>query len=238
MSYNIGHSKYYFNEGDVDQKIASFKSFIDSENPDIICLQERSKAHLNVYDKVFSDYDLYPSEFIGTCIYSKHKILDSGNLYFDTNAHNATWIDLERNGKRIRIYCVHLSSNKVKNLTDNIKEIWDESIFILDKYNYHAVKRTEQIKSILEHAKSSKYPVLLTGDFNDIPQSYLYNLITKEYTDAFLEHGHAFAKTHNTAIPILRIDYSFHSEELNILGQDIIKVNFSDHYPLICRLDL
>ncbi len=238
MTYNIGHTKYFLTEDSQEDKISEFKSFINSQNPDVICIQERSRRHLPIYEEVFSNYTLYPEEYIGTCIYTKVPILDSGNIYFDTNAHNATWVDLKVDGNIMRIYSIHLSSNKVKVLSDNIKEMWDESLFILDKYNLHSVKRIAQLKEILKHAESSPYPVMLTGDFNDVPMSYLYRLVAKSYNDAFMDHGIGFDKTHNTKIPILRIDYAFCADKINVLDQDVIKVNYSDHFPLITTIEL
>ncbi len=238
MTYNIGHTKYFLTEENQEERVAEFKDFIQSQNPDIICIQERTRRHLPFYEDVFSDYSLYPEEYIGTCIYSKGSILDSGNIYFDTNAHNATWVDLKVDGKIVRIYSIHLSSNKVKLMSDNIKEIWDESLFILDKYNLHSVKRIAQLREILKHAKSSPHPVMMTGDFNDVPMSYLYRLVTKEYNDAFSDHGLGFGKTHNTKIPILRIDYAFYTDEIQVLDQDLIHVNYSDHFPLVTTIEL
>ena len=237
MSYNIGHSKYYFKKSDPKQ-IQNFKNFIEQEAADIICIQERAKVDMEIYDQIFEGYHLFPSEFIGTCIYSKQPILDSGNLYFDTNAHNATWVDVNYKGEQVRIYSIHLSSNKVTNLTDNYKEIWDESKFILNKYNQHAVIRSQQMEKILEHAEASGLACVITGDFNDVPQSYLYRMISKRFDDAFLSQGKGLLKTHNTALPGLRIDYAFHSDELEVLEHGIRKKPYSDHYPLITVFDL
>lgn len=237
MSYNIGHTKYLFDLENSENRTFEFSEFIQKEAPDIICLQERTRRHLPLYEDIFEGYHLYPDKFIGTAIYSKLPILESGNLYFDTNAHNATWIDVEYNFKRIRIYCIHLSSNKLKKFSEKISDVWDDGFFILDKYNLHAVKRTEQIEKILEHARKSPYPVVMTGDFNDIPQSYMYRLITREYNDAFVEKGTGLVRTHNIPLPGLRIDYVFHSESLNVNKLEVLKVEFSDHYPLLSFIE-
>lgn len=235
MSYNIGHTKYKLDEPYTEKTLNRFKTFLQDKAPDIVCLQERTKRHLSLYDSVFQGYNLFPSEFIGTAIYSKLDILDRGNLYFDTNAHNATWIDVNYKGQRIRIYSVHLSSNKIKQMPDNesLESLWNDSKFIVDKYNLHAIKRTEQLKQILTHIEQCPYPVLLTGDFNDVPLSYIYRMACKQLNDAFVSHGFGFGKTHNTMLPILRIDYAFHSEDIKVTNQKLIKIDFSDHYPLM-----
>lgn len=237
MSYNIGHSKYYLNEKEGNAHVAEFRAFIEKEDPDIICLQERARADFNLYNEIFKGYTAYPDEFIGTCVYSKWPVRKSGNLYFDTNAHNASWVDVEKEGRLLRVYSVHLSSNKVKKMSDDIKEMWDESKFILDKYNFHAIKRTEQLNEILQHLESIDHPVIVTGDFNDVPQSYLYRLASGKLNDAFIHHGTGLVKTHNSFFPGLRIDYAFHSPDIKVLWQNVLNRPFSDHYALVTSLD-
>lgn len=238
MTYNIGKTRVDFHHKNRDKKIAAFKAFIDKQQPDIVCVQERLPRHLKYYPKIFGAYKLYPDSDIGTAIYTKYPILNSGNIAFNTKSHNATWIDLEAKGKKLRIYSMHLSSNRVPNLTDNVKEIWDESKYILDKYNVHAVMRVEQLKEVLKHAESSPYPVIFTGDFNDVPQSYVYRMIDKKYKDAFIEKGSGLSQTFNSKFLGLRIDYTFTDETLDILDHDIIKTSISDHYPVVTTIAL
>lgn len=232
MSYNIGYTRLHLDGKNKKRKKAEFKNFINNEQPDIICLQERAHWQEDLYKEIFKGYTLHPSNKIGTGIFTKLPIVDKGNIAFDTKAHNATWIDVKYKNKMVRIYSVHLSSNKVKNFSDNIKEIWDQSLFILDKYNEHAKIRVNQVKAILDHASKAPYPVVITGDFNDIPQSFIYKLMSDKYCDAFLIKGSGLGKTFNTRLPGLRIDYAFLSEGLETRSHRIIDTDLSDHYPI------
>ncbi|MGA0258129.1 MAG: endonuclease/exonuclease/phosphatase family protein [Saprospiraceae bacterium] len=238
MTYNIGHSRYLLQGKESASQLSGLKNFINETEPDVICLQERAKNQQPLYDDIFKEYTIYPDELIGTCIYSKWPVVNHGNIYFDTNAHNASWADIKVRDKTIRVYSIHLSSNKVKKMSDDLKEMWDESKFILDKYNYHAIKRTEQYLEIREHAKNSPHPVILAGDFNDMPQSYLYGLINKDFCDLFINHGSGLIKTHESSMPGLRIDYIFHDTSLASLGQKIFREKYSDHYALSGFFDL
>lgn len=237
MTYNIGKTRIDFHYKNRDEKIERFRKFIKKEQPDIICLQERFPEHLKYYDRIFTDYNLYPDSDIGTAIYTKYPILKAGNIPFNTKSHNGTWADLKIDGNIFRIYSIHLSSNHVTNLTDNYKEIIDESKYILSKYNDHAIVRTAQLKKILNHAAQSPYPVIISGDFNDIPQSYIYNLIDKDYTDAFRVAGRGLMQTYISRFIGLRIDFSFASPDIEIYDHDIIKTNLSDHYPVVTTIN-
>ena len=240
LSYNIGYTRFLFNDKTNSRKhIEAFKTFLKKEDPDIICLQERAKWQEDIYKEIFKNYHFHPNTFIGTAVLSKRPIEAKGNIAFDTKAHNATWIDIIYNKNPIRIYSVHLSSNKVKNLTDdNFREIWDKSTFILDKYNEHAVIRAQQLEQILDHAEKVTTPVIITGDFNDIPQSYNYRQISSAYCDAFIEAGTGMGKTFRSKIPGLRIDYAFTNEKLNVTNHYIPKIHLSDHYPIITQVRL
>jgi hypothetical protein len=44
--------------------------------------------------------------------------------------------------------------------------------------------------------------------------------------------------TYNKFIPLLRIDYLFHDEEIQLLGFEKIAVPFSDHYPRFANFSL
>lgn len=238
LSYNIGYTRRYLDGKNGQKKKRELINFIRKENPDVICLQERAHWHEDLYKEIFKGYKLYPDKKIGTGIFTKLPIVNKGNIAFDTKAHNATWVDVKYKNEVIRVYSIHLSSNKVKDFSDNIKEIWDQSLYILDKYNEHAKIRVDQIKEILTHAAKSPYPVIINGDFNDIPQSYIYKLISKDYCDAFLKKGSGMGKTFKTRLPGLRIDYSFLSEELCVNSHQILDEDLSDHYPILTNVSI
>ena len=238
MTYNIGKTRIDFHLKGKEKKVKKFKAFIQKQKPDIVCIQERLPRHLKFYDDIFTGYNLHPNSDIGTAIYSKYPIIKGGNIPFNTKSHNATWADIEVNKKKVRIYSIHLSSNRVTNLTDDFKEILDESKYILSKYNQHAQIRMTQLQQVLDHAGESPYPVIINGDFNDVPQSYIYKMIDEKYKDAFREGGHGLMQTFIGRFIGLRIDFSFLSEELKVLNHDIIKTNLSDHYPLVTTVDL
>ena len=234
MTYNIGKTRIDFHNKGKEKKISRFKSFIQKQKPDIICIQERLPRHLKIYDKIFSGYELHPVDAdIGTAIYSRYPIVRTGNIPFNTKSHNATWADIEVRGGKVRVYSLHLSSNRVTNLTDDLREIFDESKYILSKYNEHAQIRVKQLEKVLKHAAKTKHPVIISGDFNDVPQSYVYKMISRQYEDAFMQKGKGLAQTFIGRFIGLRIDYTFVDKHMDILDHKIIKAALSDHYPVM-----
>jgi len=238
MTYNIGKTRVDFHKKGKEKKIELFRKFIQKEQPDIICIQERLPRHLNIYKKIFTGYALHPDSDIGTAIYSKYPIIRSGNIPFNTKSHNATWADVKIKDQVLRIYSLHLSSNRVTNLTDDIKQIFDESKYILSKYNEHAIVRKKQLDKVLAHAEKSPHPVVINGDFNDVPQSYIYNMVANRYKDAFRTGGRGLMQTYIGRFLGLRIDFTFVDKKIDVRSHGIIKTQLSDHYPVVTALDL
>ena len=89
---------------------------------------------------------------------------------------------------------------------------------------------------MVAHAKSSPYPVIISGDFNDVPQSYVYRMIDKEYKDAFTEGGTGLMQTFISRFIGLRIDFTFTSESVKVLEHKILKTAISDHYPVVTTI--
>ncbi len=236
MSFNIGGTTHHFSAKDKKSKIEEFKNLIREQDPDVVCLQERKEFLIPILDDIFNSYETRLDSVMKTCIYSKYPIKNNGNITFDTPYHSATWADINYNSNNYRIYSVHLSSNKVPDLTDNLNEIIDESVYVLGEYSIHASKRIEQLDKIMKHAEKSPYPVLITGDLNDMPQSYTYRKISQHYCDAFIEHGNGIGKTQKTNLPGLRIDYAFGDQDIVILDHDILKTNLSDHSPILTTI--
>ena len=245
ISYNIGKTRVDFSRPDKEKYIENFRQFLQSENPDIICLQEKTKWHLDIYNDLFADYNVYPNNELGTSICSKFPIVNGGNIPFETVAHNASWVDLDINDQIIRFYSIHLSSNRITRTTEKMldnpdisnKAIWGDLKFIFNRYNKHAQIRSLQLDTLLNHASQSPYPIVISGDFNDVPQSYIYNKMCSEYNDAFTEAGFDMAKTFISVVPGLRIDYTFVSPDIKVLSNKVLKTNLSDHYPILSTID-
>lgn len=97
--------------------------------------------------------------------------------------------------------------------------------------------RTQQIESICGLIKNAAWPVILCGDFNDTPLSYVYNRSATLLTDGFKEGGSGYMYTHKYFKKLLRIDYIFHSAGLRSVRYFSPDKPFSDHNPVISELE-
>jgi len=96
------------------------------------------------------------------------------------------------------------------------------------------VKRAAQTDSICHLAIAAPHPVLVCGDFNSLPSSYTYRRLSEFLEDGFKTGGHGYMYTYRYGKRMLRIDYAFHSPELECIDYYSPDLDLcSDHNPVI-----
>lgn len=233
LSYNVKsfHSAAKTKDGEMFD-------YIDHLNADINCFQEfanrgryvREMRSKGVYNLVF---DKNTSRL---AIASKYPILKHGLLFQDKKYNNIMFADLlVAKGDTLRVYNAHLQS---MGITHTNPEYYEDLVSEYDdakaKFLRGASIRAEQISVLLKHAETCSYPILIAGDFNDVPYSYNYFKVRRNFSNAFEEAGSGFGFTYNGDLPFLRIDNQFFNEELQVHSfQTIDSVDYSDHYAIL-----
>lgn len=235
---------------------------IQKENPDILCLVEfYTSTDPQLYNNTeYLQKELgYPYyyfggnsdghlQWFGQAIFSRHPIVDSAKIYFPEPSHRETLImaDVVANKDTVRVMTTHLQSVQFqKEDLQNIEEIKDRddsllqnSKNIFSKLRLASRRRAVQADMVREQVEQSPYPLILTGDFNDIPNSYTYRTISKGLQDAFLEKGFGIGRTYSGISPTLRIDYILTSKSFSVVQFQRLVRELSDHYPLVTDLRL
>lgn len=101
------------------------------------------------------------------------------------------------------------------------------------------VNRIAQIKAVDSISKKLSYPVILAGDWNFVPDSKEYEIITKNFKDAAVVNGNTVATFPYTDAK-KRLDMVFVSKNANWKVKDVqvIKNDASDHMPVLVTLEL
>jgi endonuclease/exonuclease/phosphatase family metal-dependent hydrolase len=108
-----------------------------------------------------------------------------------------------------------------------------ESKNIIQKIKMGVLKRASQADFIKDELNHSPYPIIVCGDFNDVPVSYAYEKIGKGLQNAFVEKGSGISRTYSSISPTLRIDNIFTDKNFSIKGFTTIEKSYSDHFPVI-----
>ena len=262
LSYNVRLlDLYHWNEDkNTRNKIIHF---FKEKNPSVLCLQEFYSNNDSVgINNIKSIKEACQYQYVAECnmhvnkrgkwgsiIFSHFPIINPQNFEIDVQGGNLLQkADIALQADTISVFNVHLKSNRftkneaelvnkteLPNLSDSTLQ---QSKSIFQKLQDNAVNRGLEADIISSIIAQQNHPVMVCGDLNDIPSSYVYFKIRDSLKDAFLEQGLGLGKTYRNTIPVLRIDYMFHDEALALHGFENIDVPYSDHEPLMANFSI
>jgi endonuclease/exonuclease/phosphatase family metal-dependent hydrolase len=127
----------------------------------------------------------------------------------------------------------------IENIKNTDEQAMKNSRGIFSKLKRGVVNRCGQADIVREEINKSPYPFILTGDFNDVPNSYTYFTIKdNDLQDAFLMTGFGVGRTYYNIAPTLRIDYILTTKNFAVTQFNRIIKNSSDHYMLVADAQL
>lgn len=197
-------------------------NFIIDHNPDILCLQERPHTNLVKYDSIKKCFSELPykvtnsreDENLNVSIFSRYPISNVKTWYFTDTYNKMIQADINQEGKTFRLFNVHLQTTSSGNKLDN------------------CIRRYRQSKLLLSEIKKSPYPVIVCGDFNDLPLSYtVINLLTKLKDDS-----KTFKGSYQKLGGFFKIDYILTSNNWEKKSYKLISNTWSDHKIQFCSL--
>ena len=231
LTYNVRLFNAYEENNSPENVSETLANIIEGQKPDIICVQE-------YYAENEVDFSAYPYQFIyfkeknklGHAIFSKYPLINKGSFDFKKTFNNSIYADVMKGNDTLRVYNLHLQSLSIKSSVSYLQEA--DNDVLRKRLKVRFIKQQQQVEAVLKHKKTSKYPVLLCGDFNNTPFSYVYHKLSINLNDAFVEKGNGIGTTYLFDSFPMRIDYILASDDLKIVKFDNIKTTFSDHYPV------
>jgi len=266
MTWNVAQFDVLNNKKHPEVRNRMF-NVINEYEPDIACFQEMVAEDSTVTDHghmdeflqklKFSDYlysynskeDFWGYAHFGVVIFSKYPIIKKQTVSFYPNNYNSIfqYVDIVKGEDTIRVFNVHLQTLRFSK--SNLKYIEQptiedenaaikESKNIIGKFKRGFLKRQVQADRIRAEIEESPYPVIITGDFNDVPNSYAYHTIGKEMKNAFVEKGSGLGRTFSGISPVLRIDNIFTDKKMDVLQFQVFNKKLSDHFPIVADVQM
>jgi len=264
MSWNIEHFEILTHKTNPERKQKMLR-LINMYQPDIACFQEAVASDsvpgainylpdiikaLNMPYYYYSynpklDFDI--EHRFGIIIFSKYPIIHHKTISHSPHDYNSIfqYVDVQRDKDTFRIFNLHLQSLK---FTDQDLKYIDEPTIdeetnfkkprtILQKFKSGFLKRQTQSLHVREEIDKSPYPVVVCGDFNDVPNSFAYKTIGKGLQNSFAKKGNGIGRTYVHISPTLRIDNIFSDKRFEVKQFIRDKQKLSDHFALITDLE-
>ena len=257
VTYNVcsygGNYKYE----DAFERIVDY---LGQQQADIVCLQEdvdtwRRYAFLR-FEKYFPYNDTTvvcnTSESLNAVgIHSRYPILRKERIMYPSSANGSVAYFLLCGSDTLLVINNHLESSHLTTedrtrYKDLLRGDMDsdtaraESMLLIDKLGEAAVLRANGVDNILRYMEEhSQYPTIVCGDFNDTPISYTRHALAQRLTDCFKQSGRGIGLSYNQKGFWVRIDHILCSSHFTPYNCEIdSKIDFSDHYPVVCSLKM
>lgn len=237
--------------------------FIREQNPDILCFQEYFETNKVNYSNLKDIQKMnYPYCYkvidygrkggameVGVAIFSRFPIMDSMQIRYPgplklRAAESLIACDINIKGQMIRVFNTHLQSvlfqkedyERLRIIRTADDSILDASRSIVKKLKQGYASRGRQVDIVREQLDKSPHPVIICGDFNDVPNSYTYFHIRGSRQDAFIAASNGIGRTYRDIAPTLRIDYIMADKRFEVLQCKRFGIPYSDHYPVVTDL--
>ncbi|HSC37794.1 MAG TPA: endonuclease/exonuclease/phosphatase family protein [Chitinophagaceae bacterium] len=242
--------------------------FIKDMDPDIICMEEflesNNPKQMPENISYMTDTLHYPYYYFardhkrwdnvyehGVAVFSRYPLVDTLRIrYYGEDPHapgeSLIHVDVNIGGQRTRIFATHLQSLRFDgndyNLFSKIATAEDSGMVrskgVVRKFRRAYTFRSKQAELVRRELDNSPYPLILCGDFNDVPNSFTWSRIKGDRTDAFLRRGFGVGRSFASLSPTLRIDYIFCSKDLEVTQFKKTVNYWSDHFPLVADFKL
>lgn len=259
LSYNTS----FFQRTDFDSKLnpeintasESYKilKWIQENDADVKCFQEfyhkDSSAMFSTLDIISQqgEYDYYfSSKYLGwedaefgIAIFSLHPIINSGEVLFrEGSVNRAAFADIVIRNDTIRFINTHLQSMSLSTnnplASESLSSTKENFKTVYRKFKKGLIDRSFQAEVLHELIYQSPYKVILVGDFNQTPYSYVYHSFKKLLYNAFEKAGNGFGVSYGgRTLFFLRIDNQFYDPKIKAIDYKThYEMPLSDHFPI------
>lgn len=254
MSYNV----YNFSTWEDPSEPSQILEYITSEHPDILCLEEfglsgwRQEECYKTLDSLYAYNAMADSHKGGDKlgIYSRFPILRSEQIHYPSRANNSAAFYLKTGNNDTTIVIVNhfettgLSPEDRSHFRAIIKGDMHrqaaerESRLLWHKLGMASAIRAPQADAVAEYIERHKgKSIILVGDFNDSPISYVRHRLAQELTDCYVATGNGPGISYHYNAFYVRIDNIMCSDHWMPYDCKVDnRIEASDHYPIVCWL--
>jgi len=253
LSYNV----WMFKEWDDPDMPSETVDYLLGQDADIVCLLEagvdyRRRVRLDsLMGKAYKYCDtscVAPNKDV-TAIYSKYPIVGKEPIHYQSESNHSSAFRINIAGDTVIFIANHMESimltsedkhNFKSMVSGNMKTdtARAESRRLISKLAHASAIRAPQAEAVAKYVDGhSGESIILCGDFNDSPISYVRRTMAGNLTDCYVESGNGPGISYHVSGFYVRIDNMMCSADWTPYGCKVDNsVKASDHYPIICWL--
>ena len=166
---------------------------------DIVCFQEYNDYSADKKNSdSYKDYFPHSVSYNDLIIYSRYPIVNKKNIDFEQTSNCAMWAEVNVNDNIYRIYNVHLETTGINSALHQAAKMSKKGVEVqgnalvnalYGRYTIGMIARSGPANMLAMDMRSSEVPIIVCGDFNDVPYSYVYNTMLGDMVDGFKECG-------------------------------------------------
>lgn len=257
MSFNLMHAQDVRQSDDQQRTL----KYILNSDVDIICAQELfgindeniNQPSRSLLDSVKHTYPyIVNDQNSDQTIFSKYPaVLDEVDARENTWPKRFSRYTVLIEGKRVSIINVHLASYHLNNSERKVvtqitgarsakKSVSEFKGSILSKMRQSYRDRAQDAEAVREQIDKTTGPLIICGDFNDVPASWAYRVIRGEdIEDAYTETGIGMMVTYNLHAFYFHLDQILYRPDgIKAISSEKGDIDASDHYPVIAQFKL
>ncbi len=226
------------------------ENWVREVDADIVMLQEISPAYSQEHIPGLMDsYPYTASQTGGTrwgnnTTLSRYPMLEVEEIDLGLSDElNLVRTVLNVSGQPVAVYNVHLvwpgGSPRLSLPVDNV--------YLNILLGFNDSVRNRQVENLLRYLENEPYPYIVAGDFNTSDHTATYQQMAAQMHDSFIEAGSGQGKSWPVSAsrglpgfipPLVRIDYIWHSADIQAVQAEIGPNIGSDHLPVLATLEL
>lgn len=255
VTYNV----WNFKSMQRGEERSDILDYIATCGADIVCLQEAgcsSWCRNRVHERLDSVYP-YRATALSTnyndeiALYTRFPIAGTEDISYDSRTNKSAAFLLLIGGDTVALVANHFESiglsddekQTLRNImegTDSADAARQSARSVLAKVGEAAAVRAPQAEAVADYIDAVRrrgLSVIVCGDFNEGPVSYVRRTVARSLADCYVESGRGFGFTYKKGGIWVRIDHVMCSEEwLPRSAATDYSIAASDHYPLVCIL--
>lgn len=258
LTYNVMGGKDARRSAEAVNRSRTFEYILHTD-ADIVCMQEMYRPKVgetqgltqDMMDSLTRRYPYMVTEPEGDlCLMSKYPATAIGNGSGTTDANCFALYKVRIGHRDLYVINVHLASylltnterqvvtdiRGVRSARNSMRELKGS---ILQKLKTSYRNRAIDADKVRQAINSVSGPLVVCGDFNDVPASWTYRVIRGEdLRDAYSDTGLGLMVTYNLHGFYFHIDQILYRGALRALDVTKGKVDSSDHFPLLATFSL